>query len=76
MARSRGLGDVYKRQGSNNVALSGFVSAGTPGTATARAVAGLMTMDTTVDNLVSIANTPNNNADSSKLLFNLVERLG
>lgn len=67
---------VQSLSGSNNVALSGFVSAGTPGTATARAVAGLMTMDTTVDNLVSIANTPNNNADSSKLLFNLVERLG
>jgi hypothetical protein len=61
--------------GSNNVSLSGFVAAGTPGTATARPVPGLTTLDPTVDNVVTITNTPNNVADSSKLLFLSVERV-
>lgn len=61
--------------GSGSVSLSGSVAAGTPGTATHRAIPGSLTMDTTVANVVTIANTPNNNADSSKLLFLSVERL-
>lgn len=61
--------------GSSNVSQSGFVSAGTPGSATARAIPGLVTLDPTVDNVITIANTPNNVADSSKLLFLSVERL-
>jgi hypothetical protein len=63
--------------GSNNLSLSGFVAIGTPGsgTATARAVVGLSTLDPTVDNIITIANTPNSNADSSKLLFLSVEKL-
>lgn len=61
--------------GANNLSLSGFVAAGTPGTATARPVVGLSTLDPTVDNVVTIANTPNNASDSSKLLFLSVEKL-
>lgn len=61
--------------GANNLSLSGSVSAGTPGTATARPVAGLSTLDPTVNNVVTITNTPNNAADSSKLLFLSVEKV-
>ena len=61
--------------GSNNLSLSGSVSAGTPGTATARAIAGLATLDLTANQVITITNTPNNIADSSKLLFLSVEKV-
>lgn len=61
--------------GSNNLSLSGFVSAGTPGTATGRALSGTTTLDTTVNNTITITNTPADMADSSKLLFLSVEKV-
>lgn len=61
--------------GINNLSLSGSVSAGTPGTATARAIAGLATLDLTAAQVITITNTPNNIADSSKLLFLSVEKV-
>ncbi len=60
---------------SGNLSQSGSVSAGAPGTATARAVVGQVAIDTTVDNVVTITNTPNNIADTSTLLFISVEKL-
>ena len=66
---------VNATTGSNNLSLSGAVSAGTPGTATARAVAGLVTLDLTANQVITITNTPNNIADSSKLLFLSVEKV-
>jgi len=66
---------INAASGSNNASLSGFVSAGTPGTATARAIPGLATIDLTANQVITIANTPNNNADSSKLLFLSVEKV-
>lgn len=66
---------VASLSGSNNVSIAGFVTAGTPGTATARAVSGLLTLVPTANNVITIANTPNNSADSSKLLFLSVEKL-
>lgn len=69
--------DLYiaAASGSNNVSMSGLVASGTPGTVTYRPVAGLLTMDLTATQTVTIANTPNNIADSSKLLFLSVEKL-
>lgn len=61
--------------GSGNLSQSGIISAGTPGTATARAIPGQVAIDTTVDNVLTVTNTPNNVADSSTLLFLSVEKL-
>lgn len=60
---------------SGSLSLAGQLTTGTIGTATARASASSLTIDTTVDNVVTIANTPNNIADTSSLLFLSVERL-
>lgn len=58
---------------SGSLRLSGFQAFGAPGTATARPVAAALTIDTTVDNLVTVAVTPNNNSDSTTLQFLSVE---
>ena len=60
---------------SGNISQSGGVCAGVPGTATKRAVVGQIAIDTTVDNVVTITNTPNNIADTSTLLFLSVDKL-
>ena len=67
-------GRVQSIGASGSLALSGFVGAGVPGTATARVVVGSLTINTTVDNVVTIANTPSNIADSSTLQFLSVDR--
>lgn len=69
--------DLYiaAASGASNASMSGHVAAGAPGTATYRPVAGLLTLDLTTAQTVTITNTPNNIADSSKLLFLSVEKL-
>jgi hypothetical protein len=66
---------VASLSGSNNVSIAGYSAQGVPGTVTMKAVAGQMTMDVTVDNVVTIVATPSNNADSTTLRFLSVEKL-
>lgn len=60
---------------SGSLSLAGQLTTGTIGTATARASASALTINTTIDNVVSVASTPNNVLDSSTLLFLSVEKL-
>lgn len=79
-----GTGDVFQGQvdlyisaltGANNVAVSGMVAAGAPGTVTYTAVAGLASMDLTAINSISLAATPNANGDKTTLQYLSVEKL-
>lgn len=79
-----GTGDVFQGQvdlyisaltGANNVAVSGMVAAGAPGTVTYTAVAGLASMDLTAINSISIAATPNGVGNKTTLQYFSVEKL-
>lgn len=79
-----GTSDVYSGQvdlyvkalsGSNNVAVSGMVAAGTAGTATYRPVGAVATVDLTQINSISLAATPNAGGDKTTLQFLSVEKL-
>lgn len=79
-----GTGDVFQGQvdlyikalsGANNVAVSGSVAAGAPGTVTYTAVAGTASMDLTAINSISLAATPNAGGDKTTLQYLSVEKL-
>ncbi|TXH42086.1 MAG: hypothetical protein E6Q97_36365 [Desulfurellales bacterium] len=58
-----------------SLSLAGQLTTGTIGTATARASASSLVINTTVDNVVTVTNDPDTTADSSTLLFLSVEKL-
>lgn len=68
-------GDIYVST-TILLAQTGSIVAGTPGTATLRAVPGTLAVVLTSANVVTVTNTPNNIADSSTLQLLSVEKLG